>query len=191
MRNMSFSLTTDQIRQRSKFVTRRLGWKNLKPGELFQAVEKAQGLKAGEKVVPLGILRCDSNFQEQLHRMTEDPEYGAKEVVLEGFPEKTPEQFVDMFCEHNDIQPSLSIQRIQFSYVVSITDHSAPFTHLLIPGREVEWESADGSRYNAYIISEVGTDQFLRGTTYRLKDKRDGSGGKITSIAIKNIFISA
>jgi hypothetical protein len=49
-RLMSFAHTTDQIRNRTKTVTRRNGWADLKPGELFWAVEKAMGLKPGEKV---------------------------------------------------------------------------------------------------------------------------------------------
>ena len=66
MRNMSFSLTTEQIRNRTKDVTRRLGWKNLKPGEHFRAVEKCQGLKKGEHIVKLYELECISNIPEPL-----------------------------------------------------------------------------------------------------------------------------
>ena len=44
MRNISFSMTTEQVRRREKTVTRRLGWSDLKPGTILQAVEKAQGL---------------------------------------------------------------------------------------------------------------------------------------------------
>lgn len=45
---MSFSHTTDQILNRTKTVTRRLGWENLQPGDRFWAVKKAMGLKRGE-----------------------------------------------------------------------------------------------------------------------------------------------
>ena len=44
-RNMSFSMTTEAIRDRSKTVTRRLGWSFLQPGDLLWAVEKGMGLK--------------------------------------------------------------------------------------------------------------------------------------------------
>jgi hypothetical protein len=47
MRLISFALTTGQIRNRTTTVTRRLWWKNLKPGTLLQPVEKAPGLKKG------------------------------------------------------------------------------------------------------------------------------------------------
>ena len=33
-RNMSFALTTDQVRKQSKTVTRRMGWRKTKPGEV-------------------------------------------------------------------------------------------------------------------------------------------------------------
>jgi len=49
-RNMSFMLTTAQYCARTKDVTRRLGWANLKPGDMFNGVEKAMGLKKGEKI---------------------------------------------------------------------------------------------------------------------------------------------
>ena len=44
MRNMSFSATVQQVRDRTKTVTRRVGWKTLQPGEVLRAVEKGQGL---------------------------------------------------------------------------------------------------------------------------------------------------
>ena len=43
-RNMSFMLTTEQVRNKTKTVTRRLGWWFLKPGEIVNAVEKGMGL---------------------------------------------------------------------------------------------------------------------------------------------------
>lgn len=44
-RNMSFAMTTDQIREQSKTVTRRFGWWFLKSGDVVCGVEKAMGLK--------------------------------------------------------------------------------------------------------------------------------------------------
>jgi hypothetical protein len=57
MRLMSFSLTTPQILARTKTVTRRMGWTFLRPGDLVQAIEKGQGLKKGEHVKRLAVLR--------------------------------------------------------------------------------------------------------------------------------------
>lgn len=197
MRNMSFSLTKEAIKSRTKFVTRRLGWESLKPSDLFQAVEKAQGLKRGEHVKPLGLLRCDSNVSQALNAILnpwrrkngeyiQDQEAAPEEVKLEGFEGLlTPNEFVEMFCDHNDCDPDTQIQRIQFSYVIEVEDSFWASAEALIQGREIEWEAADRSRYNAFIVLQVDDNH------YRLKSTRDGSGGKINTESIKKIFISA
>ena len=41
-RNMSFMITKEQVRNRTKTVTRRLGWAFLKPGDIVNAVEKGK-----------------------------------------------------------------------------------------------------------------------------------------------------
>lgn len=116
-RNMSFFLTTEQYRNKIKFITRRLGWWFAKPGDIQNGVEKGQGLKKGEKVVKLGQHRIISTRPEPLRRMTDDPEYGAKEVILEGFPDMTPQEFVDTFCKHNKCTPDKTVNRIEIEYV--------------------------------------------------------------------------
>lgn len=117
MRNMSFSLTTAQIKVRTKTVTRRLGWPNLKPGELFQACEKCMGLKPGEKIVKLALLRCVSNHPERLDYLIADPRRGKREAIQEGFPHLSGRQFVAMFCQHMKVQPDQIVNRIEFEYV--------------------------------------------------------------------------
>lgn len=109
-RNMSFMLTTDQIRNRTKTVTRRLGWWNLKPGEIVNACFKCMGLKKGEKIERLAQIRIISTRPEELGTITQD------EVIREGFPTWTPEQFVFMFTEHNKCNSSQVINRIEFEY---------------------------------------------------------------------------
>lgn len=110
-RNTSFMLTTEQIRNRTKTVTRRLGWSFLKPGDILNACVKCQGLKKGEKiericqirVVKIGLLRvCDINHED---------------LVKEGFPDWTEGQFIDFFCEHNDMIPCDVVNRIEFEYM--------------------------------------------------------------------------
>lgn len=110
MQNMSFSLTTKQVRNKSKTVTRRLGWSKLTPGTVLQAVRKCQGLKKGERVEPICLIRIKSVQPERLDSIT------AEDVVREGFPDMTPEQFVSMFCEHNKCSPESIVQRIEFDY---------------------------------------------------------------------------
>lgn len=111
-RNMSFALTTDQIRQRTKTVTRRQGWWHLKPGETISAVEKAMGLKKGEKISRLGYILVTSTRKEPINAIDQD------DVIAEGFPDWTPKQFVEFFCDtHKGVTPTSLINRIQFTHV--------------------------------------------------------------------------
>src|SRR4051812_15043835 len=54
VRNMSFALTTAQVRARTKTVTRRGGWLFAKVGDVVQPVVKSQGIKKGEHVEKIG-----------------------------------------------------------------------------------------------------------------------------------------
>lgn len=122
MRNMSFSLTTDQIRAGTKTVTRRLGWLNLKPGELVSPVLKGMGLKPGEKIQRLRApIRIVSVRRERLDRMTTEWDYGFEECANEGFADhptrRFPFEFVAMFCAtHKGCVPSTEVTRIEFEY---------------------------------------------------------------------------
>lgn len=113
MRHMSFSLTTPQMLARTKTVTRRLGWATLTAGTLIQAVEKSQGLGKGGKVRKLGVIRIVSVRAERLGKLLDHP----RDVVAEGFPDLSPEQFIEMFCEHNGCRPSDLVTRIEFEHV--------------------------------------------------------------------------
>ena len=42
---------------------------------------------------------------------------GFREVTLEGFPDLTEQQFVDMFCHMNDCEPETEINNILFDYL--------------------------------------------------------------------------
>ena len=116
-RNMSFMLTVEQYKAKTKTVTRRNGWKFLKVGDILNGVEKCQGLKRGEKIVKLGQHRAVNVRREPLRRMTDDLAYGRAEVILEGFPEMTPTEFVEMYCNHNRCTPDTVITRIEFEYL--------------------------------------------------------------------------
>lgn len=111
MRNMSFFMTTPQYRDRTKNVTRRLGWDNLKPGECFMGIVKGQGLKKGEKVEKLHPSRCLSNRREPVSAITQE------DVVREGFPRWTPAEFVNFFCRGNKCSPDQIINRIKFEHL--------------------------------------------------------------------------
>lgn len=113
-RNMSFSKTTEQVRNQTKTVTRRVGWEHLQPGERFWAVVKGMGLKPGEKVERICLLECVSNESEVLEDICQ---WDALETAREGFPELSPKQFVEMFCRDMKTYPRQKVQRIQFKYV--------------------------------------------------------------------------
>jgi len=116
-------LTTEQIRNRTKTVTRRLGWKTLKPGDLLQGCVKCMGLKKGEKPEKLAVIRVVNVRREMLHDMLaihndHDPigAYGNIECRKEGFPHMCPVNFVEFFCDHMGVQPSQVVTRIEFEY---------------------------------------------------------------------------
>lgn len=128
MRNMSFALTTAQILDRSKTVTRRTGWKTLRPGTLIQAVKKGMGLKPGEKVEKLAVLRVVSVSREPLRRLIDDLDYGFREVSLEGFDHHplvmgSPACFIEFYQNAHAAsdRPTLDtdVTRIEFEYVES------------------------------------------------------------------------
>lgn len=113
-RNMSFYLTTDQVRNRTKTVTRRSGWQTLKPGTVVNACVKCMGLKAGETVERICQIRIVNVRREPLKAIIAEGQAGADR---EGFPSMTPEEFVAMFCHHMGGDANQDITRIEFEYV--------------------------------------------------------------------------
>lgn len=111
MRNMSFAMTTQQMQTGNKDVTRRFGWWFLKPGDRVMAVEKSMGLKKGEKAIPICVIEIISVREESLNMITQE------DVVREGFPEWTPDQFVQMLVKHYKIDPAKTVNRIEFKRV--------------------------------------------------------------------------
>lgn len=113
-RNMSFMLTTDQIRNQTKTVTRRVGWEFLKPGDVLNACVKCQGIKKGEKIERICEIRVKSAIREPLSNIMYE---GFAGVEAEGFKGMRPREFVDMFCSEMDVDPSDLVTRIEFEYV--------------------------------------------------------------------------
>lgn len=118
MRLMSFALTTEPVLAQTKDVTRRANWRHLKEGEIFQPVKKCMGLKPGEAIEKIGPpVRALLCRRERLDAMLQFPDYGYREVAREGFPDWTPERFVEMFCDtHKGCAPASLVTRIEFSY---------------------------------------------------------------------------
>lgn len=116
--SISFALTTPQFLDGSKDVTRRLRWHRLKVGDTLCAVEKAQGLRKGQKVRRLGLIRVISVRRELLRAVIDNPVYGAEEMTREGFPPghdlHDPAAFVRFFCKANNASPNTPVTRIEF-----------------------------------------------------------------------------
>lgn len=112
MRNMSFSMTTPQMRAEEKDITRRIGWGSLKAGDRVMAVEKGMGLKKGEKVKPIYEIEIVSARAERLDAITQD------DCRREGFPDFTPAEFVKFFCKGGrKITGATIVNRIEFRKV--------------------------------------------------------------------------
>jgi hypothetical protein len=119
---MSFALTTSQIMEGTKTVTRRLGWLHARPGQQLRPVRKCMGLRPGEKLEVLrDPLTIVSVRREPLIAMLHDREYGFRECELEGFGDHSdyrwPSEFVAMFCAtHKGCTPETTVTRIEFAY---------------------------------------------------------------------------
>ena len=110
-RNISFFYTTEQIKNRTKTVTRRIGWDFLKVGDILNACEKCQGLKKDEKIKVICQIRIVDVRKERLSEITK------KEIRLEGFPGMDPFEFITMFVKHMDCRFNSIINRIEFEYI--------------------------------------------------------------------------
>lgn len=155
-RFMSFALTIEQFRARTKTVTRRKGWSHLKPGEFLMGVEKAMGLKKGERIRRLGLIKVESVRSEPIKAISQ------RDVILEGFPDWTPSQFVDFYCRHNKQTPDDLTNRIQFCYEDVERDQAA--MDLL----QEAWDMAENNCEDMLITRENFGDElgpWINGTT--------------------------
>ena len=111
MRNISVALTKKQVRARAKTVTRRKGWRFVKIGELLQPVDRVMGFKKGQRPKKIGRpVRVLLVTIERLYQITPD------ECRREGFPELTPEQFVELYCKANGGDENQEVTRIEWRY---------------------------------------------------------------------------
>lgn len=118
-------LTTQQVRQRTKTVTRRLGWWNLRTGDLLQACVKCMGLKKGESPELLAVIRVVNVRSERLSDLFHC-RYGDSEAKKEGFPELTGKEFVEFFQRHQPVNDEQIVNRIEFEYVDAIAVAAPP-----------------------------------------------------------------
>ena len=117
MRRMSFFETQIQIRNKTKTVTRRMGWNDLMPDDLVLPVNKCQGLKPGEHPV---ILQCPIRIiHVNLEPLFVIEHEHPGDLIKEGFPTLTVDQFIIMFCRINKAKKCKStsyVNRIEFEY---------------------------------------------------------------------------
>lgn len=114
-RLMSVALTADAVRERRKTVTRRLGWRELEPGDRLTLCRKVQGRRRKDGTVEpldrLADVEVVSVRREPLHAITR------ADVAAEGFHGVTLPQFVDFFCEHMRCKPDTEVTRIEWRYL--------------------------------------------------------------------------
>lgn len=106
VRLMSFALTVPQMKAKLKTVTRRHSARNIEVGDLFLAVEKARGVRREDRK-SIAVIRAVSVRRETLGDVTE------KECALEGFPELSPAQFIEMYLKGNSISRRLPLEQIE------------------------------------------------------------------------------
>lgn len=110
-RLMAVSLTTDQVRNRTKTVTRRTGWRTLQPGTRLTLCKKVMGRKPGEPLDRIVDVEVTSTRREQLADVT------AADVAAEGFPDWSTQQFVQFFCTSHGCTPATQVTRIEWRYL--------------------------------------------------------------------------
>ncbi|MFE2961987.1 ASCH domain-containing protein [Nocardia tengchongensis] len=115
-RLMAVSLTETQVQARTKTVTRRMGWRNLRAGDRLTLCRKVMGRRRADghveplvRIVDVEVLAVS---QERLGAINAD------EVVAEGFPAMSPPEFVEFFCNsHRGCTPDSTVTRIQWRYM--------------------------------------------------------------------------
>lgn len=109
-RLMSVALTETAVRERRKTVTRRLGWRFLKPGDHLTLCRKVMGRKPGDPLVRIVDVEVIDVRRERLDAIT------AADVRREGF-NWPPEDFVAFFCQHMRCHPTTDVTRIEWRYI--------------------------------------------------------------------------
>lgn len=111
-RLMSVAFTEDAVRDRAKTVTRRIGWRFLRPGDRLTLVRKSMVRQPGEDLVRVAEVEVVSVRREPLAAITPD------EVAREGFPGMEPAEFVRrFFVEAQKLSPDTEVTRIEWRYL--------------------------------------------------------------------------
>jgi hypothetical protein len=111
MRNVSFFHTQAQYRARTKTETRRQ-WKKLwiPAGVQFMGVVKGQGIPAGQKIERIHPSTVLETCWQHIDMISPES------VIAEGFPEWSPEQFVEFYCDMNKAYHKQLCARLVFKH---------------------------------------------------------------------------
>ena len=115
-RRMSCSMTIEQVRSRTKTVTRRATstWQSLEPGDSLVLIEKGMGLPKGAKQVELATVEIVSVTVEPLDAI----DY--VDCVREGFPHMNPDEFKAFWLKghgHASDATGVTCRRIEWRYL--------------------------------------------------------------------------
>lgn len=105
-RRMSCGLTVEQVRARTKTVTRRHPgtWQFLRPGDRLTLIEKGMGLPKGARQVVLAEVKVVGVRIEPITLLSSDVRYGRQELAFEGFPGHDPEAWVRWWCKSHGVK---------------------------------------------------------------------------------------
>ncbi len=114
MRRMSFPDTAAEVREKQQTVTRRPGWRFLKPGDLILAVEPRARAQARD----IAVLRIRRVSVEPLSRLVKAATYAEDELPREGLPCWSRDHFIATFLRRHRLQSiDVDVTRIEFEYV--------------------------------------------------------------------------
>jgi hypothetical protein len=118
-RLMSVAFTEEAVRERRKTVTRRKGWLMLKPGDRLTLCRKVMGRRKGEPLVRVAEVEVFSVTRERLDDLLRtDISNNEGEVAREGFPDMTPEDFIQrFFIEAQGMSSDAVVTRIEWRYL--------------------------------------------------------------------------
>lgn len=112
---MSVALTEDAVRAGAKTVTRRLGWRFLRPNDRLTLCRKVMGrVRRGGIVEPLVYLaevKVLAVRREPLQAITAD------DVEREGLPGLSVAEFVEFLCTNMRCTPDTEVTRIEWRYL--------------------------------------------------------------------------
>jgi hypothetical protein len=118
---MSVAFTEQAVRLRSKTVTRRKGWRFLRPGDRLTLCRKVMGRKQGEPLIRIAEVEVVNVSTERLRQIT------SEDVALEGFPGMSREEFMRRFFV---VAQGMSIDdfvtRIEWRYLDSGAEGGEP-----------------------------------------------------------------